>query len=104
MSQLNLCCCSIEGLAPLELLVQHPWCRYVDEDGPENMTGMLCLAKLSLEGGDSRQLSLGCGNTQKNMVAFLGPQNVTGMLKMALGSWLRGGITGKPTVSERLQN
>lgn len=88
VSQLNLCCCSSEGLSPLELVVQHPWCRCVDEEGR----------------GDNGQLSLGCGNTQKNTVAFLGPLNVTGVLKMALGSWLRDAITGKPTVSERLQN
>lgn len=105
MLQLNLYCCSIEGLAPLELLVQHLWCRCVDEDGPEDMTGFLGLAKLIGFGRwGNGQLSLGFGKAQKNRVAFLGPLNVTGVLKMALGSWLRDAITGKPTMSERMQS
>lgn len=92
----------MEGLAPSELLVQHPWCRCVDEEGPEDTIGLLGLAKLIVFGRWGQWAAFsGLWQHSKEHGGISGASECHGM---ALGSWLRDAITGKPTVSERLQN
>lgn len=105
MSQLNLCCCSTKGSAPLELLVQHPWCRYVDEDGPENMTGLLRLAKLIVFGRWGQEAAFpGLWQHSEEHGGVSGASECDWYVKDGFGLMAERWYHRETTVSERLQN
>jgi len=77
----------------------------VDEEGAEDVIWHLGLG-LTTWLGKVGARGTWC-NAQKNTLAFLRPPNVTGVLKMALGSWLTDAAAfcaRKATVSERPQS